>query len=366
MLLRSFKKSDRPSLLTRLTCLGTISAFLFLSLISCSENRPNNPKPKIVATFFPVYLFTRGVTGDSIPVEILIPTNSEVHDYQATPGNIQTLAQANILIKNGLGIEEFLTKLIANADNSQLVEIDSSAGIEPIKAEHEEDGEHEKENHENHEEHEHHHEDDEHDEHDDEHEHHHEDDEDDEHDEEQDKHGRSHHHEQGDPHIWLDPVLAQQQVANIRDGLIAADPENSATYGTNANNYIAQLQELDREFKSKLAPAKGCTIISFHDAFSYLTERYGLAQIAILEIPEDNLNPQDIQKVLQAVKKFKVKALLSEPGGDKRLEQIAKDTGLPIETLDSLESGEPAPEYYFKAMRQNLASLEKACITVDS
>ena len=338
MLPHSFKKSDRPSLLTKLTCLGTISAFLFLSLVSCSENRPNNPKPKIAATFFPVYLFTRGVTGDSIPVEILIPTNSEVHDYQATPGNIQTLAQANILIKNGLGIEEFLTKLIANADNSQLVEIDSSAGIEPIQVEQEEDGEHEKENHENH----------------------HED------DEEQDKHGRSHHHEQGDPHIWLDPVLAQQQVANIRDGLIAADPENSATYGTNADNYIAQLQELDREFKSKLAPAKGCTIISFHDAFSYLTERYGLAQIAILEIPQDNLNPQDIQKVLQAVKKFEVKALLSEPGRDKRLEQIAKDTGLPIETLDSLESGEPAPQYYFQVMRRNLASLEKACITVDS
>ena len=350
MLTNAYHRSGRRFCLTLWTCLATISALL--SLVSCSENNENT---KIVATFLPVYLFTQAVTGDSIPVEILVPTNSDVHDYQATPRNIQTLTGANILIQNGLGIEEFLNKLITNAGNSNLVQIDSSAGIEPIKGEDEEhhdvEHDHQAEDEEHHDvEHDHQAKDEEH--HDVEHDHQAEDEE---------HHHVGHHHQLGDPHIWLDPVLAQKQVANIRQGLIAADPEKARIYSTNADAYIAQLQELDQEFTTKLAPVKGCTIISFHDAFAYLTRRYGLEQMVILQTPEENLKPQDIQKVLQAIKEFKVKALLSEPGGDKRIEQIAKDTGLPIETLDSLESGETDPQYYFQVMRQNLASLEKAC-----
>ena len=298
----------RRSLLTALTCLATLG-----SLVSCSQNRQDTKEEvKIVATFLPIYLFTRGVTGD-IPVEILITPNKEVHDYQATPGNARTLAEANILVKNGLGIEAFLEKLIGG--NSQLTQIDASEGIEPISEEEdEEQGEHE------------------------------------------------HHHEEGDPHVWLDPVLAQKQVANIRNGLIAADPANEETYRTNGDAYIAQLQELDREFAAKLVPVKGCKFMVFHDAFVYLAQRYGLEQIAILGTPEDNMTPADIQKVLNLANNNQVKVFLAEPGvEDKRLEQIAKESGLPVETLDPLESGETDPQYYFRVMKQNLASLEKAC-----
>ncbi len=290
----------RRSLLTALTCLATISTLG--SLVSCSQNRQD---AKIVATFLPVYLFTRGVTGD-IPVEILITPGGEVHDYQATPGNARTLAEGSILIKNGLGIEAFLEKLIGG--NSQLKQIDASEGIEPISEEEDEE------------------------------------------------------HKEGDPHVWLDPVLAQKQVANIRDGLIAADPANKETYGRNGDAYIAQLQELDREFAAKLAPVKGCKFMVFHDAFVYLAQRYGLEQIAILGTPEDNITPRHIQEVLMLAKANQVKVLLVELGvEDKRLEQIAKESGLPLETLDSLESGETDPQYYFRVMKQNLASLEKAC-----
>ncbi len=314
----------RRSLLTALICLTTLG-----SLVSCSQNRQDTKEEvKIVATFLPVYLFTRGVTGD-IPVEILITPNKEVHDYQATPGNARTVAEANILVKNGLGIEEFLEKLIGG--NSQLTQIDASEGIEPIvEEEDEEKGEHA---------------------------HHHE-----EEDEEQGEHAHHHHHEEGDPHVWLDPVLAQKQVTNIRDGLIAANPANEETYRTNGDAYIAQLQELDREFAAKLAPVKGCKFMVFHDAFAYLAQRYGLEQIAILGTPEDNMTPADIQKVLNLANSNQVKVFLAEPGvEDKRLEQIAKESGLPVETLDPLESGETDPQYYFRVMKQNLASLEKAC-----
>ena len=67
---------------------------------------------KIVATFLPMYMFTKGVTGETGEVEILIPAGADPHEYQSTPENARTIAQADVLVKNGLGLEEFLEKLV--------------------------------------------------------------------------------------------------------------------------------------------------------------------------------------------------------------------------------------------------------------
>ena len=89
--------------------------------------------------------------------------------------------------------------------------------------------------------------------------------------------------------------------------MIAIDPTNADSYRTNAEAYIQQLQQLDSEFQQKLAPVKGCNFITFHDAFSYLAQRYGLEQEAIVEIPEDSITPKDIQRVQQAANNIKLK-----------------------------------------------------------
>ena len=299
------------SLITGLTCLSAIS-------INTIATAQNNSSPKIVTTFLPIHLFTKAVVGDTGEVDILISPGMEVHDYQATPKDAQLLATAAILVENGLGMEEFLESLVANAGNSQLQQINASEGIEVIEEEH------------------------------------------DEHEHEGEEHG--HHHEEGNPHVWLDPVMAQQQVANIRDGLIAIDPNNADSYRTNADDYIQQLQQLDSEFQQRLAPVKGCNFITFHDAFPYLARRYGLQQEAIVEIPEDSITPQDLQRVQQAANQYGVKALFTEPGiEDKRIQQISSDLNLPIETIDPLESGETDPQYYFQARRENLEALSRAC-----
>lgn len=315
MLLNFFLASRRNflkySLVAGLTCVSAIS-------INAFAKAQSNSSPKIVTTFLPIYLFTKAVVGNTGQVDILISPGTEVHDYQATPDDVKLLAQANVLVENGLGIEEFLSSLVTNAGNSKLQQIDSSEGIKVIEeAEH---AEHEQE-------------------------------------EEQ-----GHHHEGRNPHVWLDPVLAQQQVANIRDRLITINPNNADSYRTNAEAYIQQLQQLDGEFKQKLAPVKGCNFITFHDAFPYLAQRYGLKQEAIVEIPEDSITPKDIQRVQQAAKKYQVKALLTEPGiEDKRIQQISSDLNLPLEAIDPLESGETDPQYYFQVMGNNLAALERAC-----
>ena len=145
----------KSSLITIFTCLNAIA-------LSSATTAQNNSNPKIVTTFLPVHLFTKAVVGDTGEVNILISPGTEVHDYQATPDDAKLLAQADVLVENGLGIEEFLSGLIANAGNSELQQINSSEGIEVIEEEH------------------------------------------DQHEHEEEEHG--HHHEEGNPHVWLDPV----------------------------------------------------------------------------------------------------------------------------------------------------------------
>ena len=301
----------KSSLITIFTCLNAVA-------LIPKTTAQNNSSPKIVTTFLPVHLFTKAVVGDTGEVEILISPGAEVHDYQATPDDAKLLSQADVLVENGLGMEEFLSALVANAGNSQLQQITSSKGIEVIEEEEEDEHGH---------------------------------------------HGHDHHHHgEGNPHVWLDPVLAQQQVANIRDELIAINPGNADIYTSNADSYIQQLQELDNEFQQRLAPVKGCKFITFHDAFPYLAQRYGLEQEAIIEIPEDSITPKDIRRVQKAAKKHKVNALFTEPGiEDQRIQQISSDLNLPLEAIDPLESGETDPQYYFQAMRGNLQALERGC-----
>ena len=304
-------------------------SMLLLSVAGCSQSN-SSPSPQaqavsqseklqVVTTFLPIYWFTKAVTKDVAQVEILVPPGTEVHEYQATPANVQALATADVLVKNGLGLEEFLEGTVKNAGNTGLKEIDASIGIKTLGESSVVNASTDAEEH-------------------------------------------SHEHKAGNPHIWIDPVLAKQQVANIRDGLIAADPKNKATYQGNAAAYIQQLEALDKEFKQRLQKYPNCTFITFHDAYPYLAQRYQLKQVAVVEIPEDQLSPQDVQRAVEVVKKYNVKALFGEPGTDnKLLKSLSQDLNLTLHPLDSLEAGSTDPQHYFQAMKANLQTLELAC-----
>lgn len=322
--MKNFGKTTKTTKITR-RILGWSSSILFLSLIyGCERSQVNLPTEKststIVATFLPVYLFTKAIVGDVAKVDVLVKPGTDIHEYQSTPDNVRAIATGSILVKNGLGLEEFLEGTVKNAKNPKLVEIDASKGIkvmddgspvEKIKGE---------------------------------------------------KHDHKHDQALGNPHVWLDPVLAKQQVINIRDGLIAADGQNKQTYQTNAAAYIQELDNLNKEFEQTLGKTPNCTFITFHDAFSYMAKRYNMKQVAVVELPEDKLAPGDIQAVINTVRKYKVKVLFSEPGIDnKLLTSLAQDLNLTLYSLNSLETGERNPQYYFQAMRDNLKSLATGC-----
>ncbi|MBW4542212.1 MAG: zinc ABC transporter substrate-binding protein [Myxacorys chilensis ATA2-1-KO14] len=307
-----------------------VAALLMGTVVGCSPPAPpqatgtapqsarpaqQTQKLRVTATFLPVYLFTKAVAGDAAQVDILVKPGTEVHEYQSTPDDVRALAQTDLIVKNGLGIEEFLDGTIKSAENLNLKVIDASSGINAIT-------------------------------------------------ESQVVHSageENHEHEAGNPHVWLDPVLAKKQVENIRDGLVAADPANKAIYQANATAYLQQLDTLNQNYKKELNAYQERTFITFHDAFPYLAKRYDLKQVAVVEIPEDQLSPEDVKRTVNSVKQFKAKALLSEPGVDnKLLSSLSQDLNLTLRPLDSLEAGQTDPQYYFTAMNANLQTLKAA------
>jgi zinc/manganese transport system substrate-binding protein len=315
---------------------GAISLSLLLAACGApqqkAESSSGSPRVPVVTTFLPITLFTRAVAGDCPTVTALIPPSTGPHDFQAKPGDLAALRQARVLVKNGLEVEGFLDKLVASAGNSELAVIDSSRGIATIDSP-EGDAEHGHEHASGHD-----------------------------HGQDND-HG--HAHGAVNPHIWLDPLRAVQQVENIRDGLVKADPSCAEGYKRNAAAFIAQLQQLNSEIADQLKPYSGKTFIAFHDFAPYFADRYGLKAEFLVDVPELNPSPADLQRVAAEVRTTQLKALLSEPQeGQRSFNTLAKDLGVKISVFDPMETGSlessKDPGTYLRVMRSNTADLIQA------
>lgn len=313
------------------------TVFLFTSSLAiaiggCDQvaRETNSPEPEtqatdltVVTTILPITQFTNAVVGDRAKVIPLLPTNVDPHDFQAQPSDVKTLADADVLVKNGLEMEFFLDGLIANAGNTNLAVIDSSQGVEVIR--NEEDHSHD-------------------------HPYHHD-------------HNQAEHHDHGEynPHIWLDPKRAIQQVQNIRDSMIALDPEGEAIYAANAATFIAELEALDSEITNRLGPFKGKTFVTFHDFAPYFAQSYGLETQFLVDVPAEKPSPNDVKRVINAVQKSSLKTLLAEPSaGEDSFAAIAKDTGVKVSLFDPIEMGPPEaikPNYYLDTMVSNVDNL---------
>jgi zinc/manganese transport system substrate-binding protein len=269
---------------------------------------------QVVTTFLPITLFTRAVAGSCAEVTALVPPGSGPHDFQASPASLLSLRRARVLVKNGLGVESFLESLVRSAENPQLRVIDSSRGVATLAG---------------------------------------------------DDHADGHAHGSVNPHIWLDPLRAEQQVNTIRDGLVLADPGCAATYRRNAADTTASLRALHAEIDGQLRPYRGRSFVAFHDVAPYFAQRYGLRATFLVDVPEQNPSPQDLQRVSQEVQRSQLRALLSEPQQGKRsFNALAEDLGVRISVFDPMESGDAraAADFgtYLSVMRRNTANLLQA------
>ena len=115
-----------------------------------------------------------------------------------------------------------------------------------------------------------------------------------------------------DPHVWLDPMRAKQEMANIKDAFVKADPENKDYYEANYEKYAGEFDELDQEFRDGLKDTKSRDIIVAHEAFGYLCNAYDLTQLAIEGLtPDSEPDPAKMQEVIEYAKKYDIHTIFS-------------------------------------------------------
>ncbi|MFM9103236.1 MAG: metal ABC transporter solute-binding protein, Zn/Mn family, partial [Cyanobium sp.] len=175
-----------------------------------------------------------------------------------------------------------------------------------------------------------------------------------------------HQHAAGpNPHIWLDPLRAAQQVENIRDGLIAADPACAEGYRRRAAAATAALRGLDAELASQLRPLRGRSFVVLHDFAPYFAQRYGLHAEFLVVSPEQAPSPSDLRRVSEVVRRSGLRVLLVPPGEASRVfDTLARDLGVrvapfsPMEVLSAAELADPGT--YLRLQRANAAALRSA------
>ena len=293
---------------------------LLLALLLCCAPALASAET-VVASFYPIYLFAlnllHGVEGVEL-ASLAEPTSGCLHDYQLQTSDMKALAQADVFLINGAGMEGYLDGVFEAFPTLPVA--DASKGVALLEdcAEHDHDHDH-------------------------------------------DDHGHEHAF---NAHIWLDAENAILMVNNLAEGLITALPAYAEAIAANRDAYTARLTALDAEITAALSDLPRKDIITFHEAFPYFANAYGLNVAAVINRdPDDALSPRQLAELCKTVKSLGAPPLFTEPQyEDMAAQTISRETGAPLFALDPIVTG-PADApltYYEDAMRQNLAVLVEA------
>lgn len=287
-----------------------------------TQNATEKGRLRVIASFFPMYEFAKNIGGDRADVSVFIPIGDEPHGWEPPTQEIVEVQNAQIFVYNGEGMEAFIPSFLANDSFPNTTFVRASEGIPLMGADVQQMSP----------------------------------------DEAKpviDQGGK-------DPHVWNDPILAEQEVRNIANAMEKADPSNAQYYEANAQAYIAKLAKLDRDIKSGLGHCQTRTFVSFHNAFNYFTERYNLTDYWISGMaPEAEISPQDLARVEDVAKQNHAKVIFSEDLVDPKLaETLASDVGAttkilsPLEGINDTEKREGVT--FLDKWYQNLSSLKEA------
>lgn len=310
-------------------------------LTSCTapQNLSESEDVQVLTTIPPLYSLTKQLTQNT-PTQVanLVPAGTSVHTFQLKPSDAKNIANADLIIINGLELEHFLEDAFEGTEGEI---IDTSKGINLIENEHE-DHDVEESDDEGLEEHgigntEY----------------------EDDHDvEESDEDG--HHHGAHDPHIWLNPNNAVIQATTIANVLIKKDPSRSKIYLDNLQNLKTQLLELDGDIQERIRNLQVDNYIVFHNAYSYFEKQYNIAPSAsIEEFPGDEPSAQYVKNVISIIKDEDVKAIFTEPQFSPQLvTRLSNDYNLKVASLDPLGNSIDI-NGYFEMMGNNVKAFEE-------
>ncbi|MEG3308911.1 zinc ABC transporter substrate-binding protein AdcA [Streptococcus suis] len=298
----------------------SVSALL-LGACGNSTASQEDGKLDIVTTFYPVYEFTKQVTGDEANVELLVKAGTEVHGYEPSAKDIARIQEADAFVFENENMETWVHDVEKSLDTTKVNVISATEGMLLLPG-----GEEEHEGHDHSEE------------------------------------GHSHAY---DPHVWLSPERAITLVENIRDSLVAKYPEKKAVFEKNATAYIEKLDALDAKYSETLSAAKQKYFVTQHTAFAYLALDYGLKQVSITGVAADeDPTPSRLAELTEYINKYGIKYIYFEENASKSVaETLAKETGVQLDVLKPLESLTDEDmkngKDYISVMEDNLTALEK-------
>jgi ABC-type Zn uptake system ZnuABC Zn-binding protein ZnuA len=265
----------------------------------------------VVTTTTQLTDFARIVGANHVDVYGILKANVDPHDYEASPADVTRIASAEVIVKNGVGLERWFDATIRSAEPRGAV-VEATAGL-PLR------------------------------------------------------HGEGAGPADGDPHVWHDPRNAKVMVHNIAVALMAADPTHRGDYEANEAAYDAQLDQLDRDIAAEIGSLANKKLVTNHDAFGYYVARYGLDFVGSI-IPsfdtQAELSARDVSGIVSRIRATGVKAVFSETSlPPKTAEAIGRDAGVTVVAGDDALYGDslgPAGsdgDTYLKMERHNTRAI---------
>jgi manganese transport system substrate-binding protein len=244
-------------------------------LCPSGTDAPAQDAPKVLTTFTVLADMARNVACDRAVVESLTRVGAEIHGYEPSPGDLVRAQNADLVLYNGLNLEVWFEQFMEAVRDVPRVEL--SEGIEPLLI------------------------------------------------------AEGAYKDLPNPHAWMSPLRAVQYVENIRDALIATDPENEDAYTENAAAYIAHLEAIDKVLRDSLAqlPEEQRVLVTCEGAFTYLTTDYGLDELYMWAINSDQQGtPRQVARLTDSVRARNVPAVFCETTvNNNSMMVVAQSTG---------------------------------------
>ncbi|MFC0214916.1 metal ABC transporter substrate-binding protein [Paenibacillus chartarius] len=301
-------------------------------LAGCSQSASkqlDSNRVNVVASFYPLYDFSKKIGGEHVNVINVVPAGVEAHDWTPKSRDLQLLNNADVFVYEGAGFEGWVDDVLKSIPADGPIVVEASHNVPLLKLEEaEEDG------------------------------HGHGD------EEKSDEHA---HGEEGvDPHIWLSPSNAKIIGDNIKEALIKADPAHKAEFEANYKSFTESMDALDAKYKEQLGKVKQKELVTSHQSFGYLCRDYGLTQMPIMGLsPDAEPTAQQMKNITTFIKEHQVRTIFFEElVSDKLAKTLAKDAGVETAVLNPLEGlteeQQKNGEDYVSIMEKNLQQLVKA------
>lgn len=317
----------------------TLTSSMMILSLTTSTAVIAEQKLNVISSFSILGDLVSQVGQEHITVTNLVKVDGDAHVFNPTPQDAKAIANAQLVVTNGLQFEGWMPRLI-EAANYQGVQVIATNGIDVLST---------KEEHEHHDDEHAHHDHDEHEHHDDEHAHH------------------DHDHGDIDPHAWHSIKNVKVYIHNIAKGLIQVDPANTDDYQKNAKDYIQKLDKLELKINAQLAtvPKTQRKVITPHDAFGYFARDFNVTFLAPQGTSTGSeASAADVAKLIKQIRHDKVNAVFMENIADNRLiEQISRETGAKMGGKlysDALSSPDQPAATYLQMMQYNVDTIVNA------